>query len=62
MDRTIIPVATALIPTLGAFVSVVFARRSARGNRLETADQVAMKFASHSCRRHSTSRRGFTTP
>jgi len=32
MDQTIIPVATALILTLGAFVSVVFARRSARGN------------------------------
>ncbi len=44
MDQSIIPVATALISTAGAFVSVVFSRRSARGERLEAADQVAVKF------------------
>jgi hypothetical protein len=44
MDQTIIPVAIALISTVGAFVSVVFSRRSARGERLEAADQVAIKF------------------
>src|SRR4051795_6999504 len=44
MDQSIIPVATAMISTAGALVSVFFSRRSARGERLEAADQIAMKF------------------
>jgi hypothetical protein len=44
MAETIIPVVTALISAAAAFVSVVFSRRSTRGERLEAADQLAMKF------------------
>jgi hypothetical protein len=37
-------VITALISTAGALVSVVYSRRSARGDRLEAADQLVMRF------------------
>jgi hypothetical protein len=40
----LIPVITTLISVAGALVSVIFSRRSARGERLEAADEIAMKF------------------
>jgi len=44
MEQWIIPVLTALISVGGAFVSIVYSRRGVRAERLEVAEQLAVRF------------------
>jgi hypothetical protein len=44
VEQWIIPVVTALISTMGAFVSVWYGRRAALGERLASAEDLALRF------------------
>jgi hypothetical protein len=44
MDQWIIPLLTALISVAGALVSVAYSRRAMRAERLDAADQLAVRF------------------
>lgn len=44
MEQWVIPMLTSLISVCGAFVSVIYSRRSVRAERLEAAEELAVRF------------------